>query len=90
MPASAGDIEIQVRSLGQEDSLKESMATHSSILAGEFHGQRSLAVYGPWGCKESDMTEATAAAADMLRQKEKKLISFSWSRIDKVYGVHFC
>ena len=33
------------------------MATHSSILAGEFHGQRSLAGYSPWGCKESDMTE---------------------------------
>ena len=24
---------------------------------GEFHGQRSLAGYSPWGCKESDMTE---------------------------------
>ena len=23
----------------------------------KFHGQRSLAGYGPWGCKESDMTE---------------------------------
>ena len=33
------------------------MATHSSILAGEFHGQRSLAGYSPWGFKESDMTE---------------------------------
>ena len=27
------------------------------FLAGEFHGQRSLAGYSPWGCKESDMTE---------------------------------
>ena len=35
------------------------MATHSSILAGESHGQRSLAGYSPWGHKESDMTEAT-------------------------------
>ena len=26
-------------------------------LPGEFHGQRSLAGYSPWGCKESDMTE---------------------------------
>ena len=33
------------------------MATHSSILAGEFHGQRSLEGYSPWGHKESDMTE---------------------------------
>ena len=32
-PASAGDIEMWVPSLGQEDSLEEEMATHSSILA---------------------------------------------------------
>ena len=33
------------------------MTTHSSILAGESHAQRSLVGYSPWGCKESDMTE---------------------------------
>ena len=33
------------------------MVTHSSILHGKFHGQRNLAGYSPWGCKESDMTE---------------------------------
>ena len=27
------------------------------FLPGEFHGQRSLAGYSPWGCKESDTTE---------------------------------
>ena len=27
------------------------------FLPGEFQGQRSLAGYSPWGCKESDMTE---------------------------------
>ena len=27
------------------------------FLLGEFHGQRSLAGYSPWGLKESDMTE---------------------------------
>ena len=26
-------------------------------IPGESHGQRSLAGYGPWGCKESDTTE---------------------------------
>ena len=31
----------QFRSLGQEDPLEEGMATHSSILAGESHGQES-------------------------------------------------
>ena len=29
------------------------------FLPGEFHGQRSLAGYGPWGHKELDMTEPT-------------------------------
>ena len=37
--------EIWVRSLGQEDPLQKGMATHSSILAGEFHGQRNLVGY---------------------------------------------
>ena len=35
------------------------MATHSSILAGDSHGQRSLGGYSPWGCKDSDKTEVT-------------------------------
>ena len=29
------------------------------FLPGEFHGQRSLVGYSPWGHKELDMTEAT-------------------------------
>ena len=29
------------------------------FLPGEFHGQRSLAGYSPWGRRESDMTEQT-------------------------------
>ena len=32
-PTNAGDIEIWVRALAQEDPLEEGMATHSSILA---------------------------------------------------------
>ena len=27
------------------------------FLPGEFHGQKILVGYSPWGCKESDMTE---------------------------------
>ena len=49
--------EVQVQSLGWEDPLEKKMATHSSILAGESHGQRSLVGYSPRGCKESDTTE---------------------------------
>ena len=32
-PTSKGDIEMCVQSLGQEDPLEETLATHSSILA---------------------------------------------------------
>ena len=32
-PASAGDLETGIRSLGWEDLLEKEMATHSSILA---------------------------------------------------------
>ena len=49
--------ETQVRFLSWEDPLEEEMATHSSILAGEIHGQRSLAGYSPKGCKGSDTTQ---------------------------------
>ena len=43
--------ETQVQSLGQEEPLEKGLATHSSILPGEFHGQRSLAGDSPWGHK---------------------------------------
>ena len=48
-----------VQSLGWEDSREEGMATHSSVLGGEFYEQRSPAGCSPWGCKELDTTEAT-------------------------------
>ena len=44
--------ETWVPSLGWEDPLEKGKATHSSVLAGEFHG-----LYGPGCCKELDMTE---------------------------------
>ena len=34
-----------LRSLSQEDPLKKDMAPHSSVLAGEFRGPRSLVVH---------------------------------------------
>ena len=39
--------ETRVRSLGQEEPLEKEMATHSSILAWEIHGWRSLAGNSP-------------------------------------------
>ena len=49
--------ETQVRPLGSDDPPEKEMATHSSILPGEFHGQRSQAGYRTWGQKELDITE---------------------------------
>ena len=46
-----------VQSLGQEDSLEEGMAPHSSTLAWKIPWMRSLVVYSPWGGKELDTTE---------------------------------
>ena len=59
LPASAGDVKDQVRSLGREDPLEEGTATHSSTLA-----WRSPWTEAPGGlqhmwCKESDTTEET-------------------------------
>ena len=42
--------ESWVRSLGWDDLLEKGMA----FLPGEFHRQRSLEGYSPWGNKESD------------------------------------
>ena len=41
--------ETWVQSLGSKDPLEEDMATHSSVLALNPHGQRSLAGCSPWG-----------------------------------------
>ena len=49
--------ETWVRSLGWEDPLEKGQATHSSILAWRI----PWTVY-PWGCRESDTTEACSAA----------------------------
>ena len=40
-------------------ALEEKWQPTLVFLPGECHGQRSLVGYSPWGCKESEMTEAT-------------------------------
>ena len=48
-----------VRSLGWEDPLRRAWQSTPVFLPGEFHGQKSLVGYSPWGLRELDMTEAT-------------------------------
>ena len=49
--------ETSVLSLDQEDPLEKEWQPTPVLLPGEFHGQRSLAGYSLWGCKELDTTE---------------------------------
>ena len=49
--------ETWVLSLGWENPWRRKELPTPVFLPGEFHGQRSLAGYSPWGYKESDMTE---------------------------------
>ena len=44
----SGDIDREI--------LEEDMATHSNILAGQSHEQRSMIGHSPWGRKESGTT----------------------------------
>ena len=46
-----------VRSLGWKIPWRRVWQPTPVFLPGEFHGQRSLAGYSPWGLKELDMTE---------------------------------
>ena len=49
--------ETQVQSLGWEDPWGREWQPTPVFLPGEFHGQRSLAGYSPWGRKELNITE---------------------------------
>ena len=46
-----------VLSLDWEDPLEKEWEPTPVFLPGKSHGQRSLAGYSPWGCKELDTTE---------------------------------
>jgi len=57
--ANIGDEEIQLSSLGWEDTQNRKWQLTSVLLPGKFHGQRSLVGYSPWGHKKLDMTQYT-------------------------------
>ena len=51
--------ETWVPSLSWEDPLEEGMATLQHSCLENPMNRGAWQGYGPWGCKESDMTEAT-------------------------------
>ena len=48
------------------------------FLPGEVHGQRFLAGYSPWGCKESDTTEVRYMNGKRKKRSDYKRLSLSW------------
>ena len=58
-PANAGEARDTHSIVGREDSPRRNWHPTPGFFPGKFHGQRRLAGYSPWGCKESDMTEHT-------------------------------
>ena len=59
LPANAGDLRDRLSIPGLGIPWRRAWQPTPVFLPGESHGQRSLAGYSPWGCKELDMTEAT-------------------------------
>ena len=60
LPDSAGDVKDTglIHGWGRVPQRRKWKPT-PVFLPGEFHAQRSLVGYSPWGCKEPDTTEAT-------------------------------
>ena len=85
--------ETWVQSLGQEDLLEKGIATHSSILPGEFLGQRNLAGQSPWGHKELDTTEqlthTSSSHSSSHRPLSLKYFCVFYKFIDKSFLVLF-
>ena len=62
--------------------MEKGMATAPVFLPGESHGQRSLAGYSPWGCKELDKTEAILAHRHRKKKEERRAMEEKLDCID--------
>ena len=89
LPTSAGE----VRDVGGKIPWREWQPT-PVFLPGEFHGQRSLVGYSPWGLKESDMTERltqTTKTPHAMHSLAKKKRGSDKSKRNIMYStIHLC
>ena len=69
-PANAGDVRDvgSIPGLGRSPRVRAWQPTPVFLL-GESQGQRSLAGSSPWGCAESDVTEASEHACTEARKE---------------------
>ena len=59
LPANAGDAGDEFHPWVGKSPRRRAWQSTPVFLPGEFHGQRSLVGYSPWGCTESDTTKET-------------------------------
>ena len=69
--SNAGDLGL-ILGLGRSPGEGNRLPT-PVFWPGDFHGPRCLAVYSPWGCKESDTTEKIEIDMSYLKYLLKKL-----------------
>ena len=74
LPANAGDA-------GWEDSQRKEWEPTPIFLPGKSHGQRSLVVYSPLGCKESDMAEWRSRRARTHTHTNTHTLTYAISKI---------
>ena len=79
-PATQETQEMLVQSCGQEESGSRKRQPTPVFLPGEFHGQRSLVGYSPWGHKvthdqrteQQTLPRSGGSFSDRLRRKKKR------------------
>ena len=77
-------LENQVQSLGLKGPLEKGLQLIPAFLPGESHGQRSLAGYSSWSCKELDTSERLA-----LSLSRKRLPSVRRVQVFIVYEARY-
>ena len=75
LPAKAGDIKrFRFNPWVGKIPWRRAWQPTPVFLPGEFHGQRNLGGYSPWGCKESDTNyQKLASDATGLRARSRKI-----------------
>ena len=83
--------EARVQSLVREDPLEKEMAAHSSILAWEIHGQRSLEGSSPWGHKRVRHNLATKEQQphQLIAEKKQWSMIFPENKVLKMGSIMF-
>ena len=55
---------VRLNPIHSIDGTEKEMATIPAFLPGKSHGQRDMAGYSPWRCKELDMTLQLSMSID--------------------------